>query len=154
MYTRGTIYYARSCAMRGVLVRVSLVLLRPCGGQIGILFTVMSTFLGQTKCYTLLYTFPWHSGHEHAYCDAYTTTQSIVYCISDVAKLLHFEHPAAYMKYNTGATCIKHHNCLKPGDIKIEIKIEIAAFRQDCWADQDCFFSGNLFHELMGTFKN
>ena len=36
-------------------------------------------------------------------------------------------------------------------EIEIEIEIEIASFRQDCRKYQDCFFSGNLFQELIGT---
>ena len=61
--------------MRGVLVRVRLVLLRSCGGHIDILFAMMSTFFVQTKCLTLLYAFRWHNEHDHAYCDWYTTSQ-------------------------------------------------------------------------------
>ena len=35
--------------------------------------------------------------------------------------------------------------------IKIEIKIEIASFRQDCRKDQDCHLLGNLSKEMIGT---
>ena len=55
-------YYARSCAVGRVLVRVRLALLRSCGVRIDTdtllsqLFDVI--FFVQMKCYTLLYTFP------------------------------------------------------------------------------------------------
>ena len=58
-----TWYYARNCAMRGVLVRVRLapfVLLRSCGGDIDMLFAAMST-LFKMRCYILLFTFPWNN---------------------------------------------------------------------------------------------
>ena len=55
----GTWYYTRSCAMRGVLVRMRLapfVLLRSCGGHIDmcVLFPVMSTLFrcDATHCCT------------------------------------------------------------------------------------------------------
>ena len=84
-----------------------------------------------------------------------TVVQSVVYCISYVAELLHFKHPAAHM-YNTGATSIKHKNRLKFGDMKIEDwdwdRDWACSFRQHCRKDQDCLFSSKIavFQE---TFK-
>ena len=84
MYTR---YYARSCAMRGVLVRVRLVLLRSSGGHIVILFAVMSAvfrcnathccipFCDVVSMHAYAIRIPLDAYLAHAYCDSYTSTK-------------------------------------------------------------------------------
>ncbi|MEP5732194.1 MAG: hypothetical protein ABJL67_22805 [Sulfitobacter sp.] len=62
---------------------------------------------------------------------------------------------------NKGILSIHQHTCrriqagtTKFGALKIKIEFEIeigSSFRRDCRKDQDCYFSGDMFQELIGA---